>query len=170
MNPVPDLKSESTLDTGENDSAKDSSLDDYHGISTSHQPFDPSAYFDNYAFDDVFFQGLKGYESYHFGLGYGSPSTLISSPSAYPTSVTSLPSGTDHEFPFRTRTGSQIPQPMDAMPSPSTNSLNESFPSPSQSFGPSKETGSGVGAPVQTVRNSQLEKVSNFRLLSFTDP
>lgn len=61
---------------------------------------------------------------------------------------------------------------MDAMPSPSTNPFNKSFPFPSQastdiSFAPGKELNSGAANPIQSVRNAQLEKVSDSRFPCF---
>lgn len=172
MNPVPDQNSKSTLDIGEDGSPKYSILDDYQGISTTHRSFDASTYFNNNPFDDALFQGFKGYEPCLYGFINKSPSTPMPSPSANLTSATSLLFGTNREFSFQTQTDPQVPKPMDAMPGPSTNSLNESFPLPSQvsadiSFGPGKELDSGAGAPIQSVRNNQLEKASDSRLPFF---
>jgi hypothetical protein len=166
MNPVPDQNSEHTLDIVEVGSANYSILDEYQGISTSHHPFDPSTYFSNIPLDDDFFQGLKGHEPYFYDLRNRLSSTPLSSPSAYLTLAASLPSGKNGEFPFPARTDPQVPRPMDTMSSPSTNPFNESFPFPSQvsadtSFGPGKELDSGAATPIQSVRNNQLEKVSD---------
>jgi hypothetical protein len=173
MNHALDQIPESVLEIREDSIAKQSISDGYNDNSTSPQLFDAPSYFDNYPFDDIVFQGLKGYEPYFSGLGYDTTSTAMSSPTTYPTSAMSLPAGAGQEFPFRTRTDPPVPPPMISMSSSSiTNQFNESFPCPNQvsadiGIGPCKEADLSAEAQIQSVRNSQLEKVSDSRCTCF---
>jgi hypothetical protein len=173
MNPTLEQIPEPVLEIGGNNIAKQPISDEYNDNSTSPRLFDAPSYFDNYPFDGIVFQSLKGYEPYFSGLGYDSTSTAMSSPTTYPTSAMSLPTGAGQEFPFRTGTDPPVPPPMVSMSNSSiTNQFNESFPSPNQAsadigFGPSKEADLSEGAQIQSVRNSQLEKVSDSRCTCF---
>lgn len=163
MNSISDKISDSIPDLIEDGSSKQSIPDDYQSISTSQQPFDPSSYFDNPPFDDGLFRSFKGYEPYHSGLGYDPATTAMPSPTIHATSATCLPPGRNQEFPFRTRSDPQVPQSISAISS----SFNEWLPSPNQysadiGFGTSNEMESGAGTQIQSVRNSQLEKVCDF--------
>jgi hypothetical protein len=163
------IEPKSILDTMESSSAGYSIPDEYQGISISHQPLDPAEYFSNSPLDDVIWQGLKGYETYLYGLVNGPPSTPIPSPLTYFTQNTNLPTGTIRDFQYRTQYDPQIPQPMETMPSPSTYQFNESFPFPNQvsadiTFKLGEKLDSGAPIPVHSVRYDQLEKVSDLRL------
>jgi len=168
MNPASEKSLESIRNITEDGNAKFSASDGYRGISISPQPFDAQSYSDNCPFDDVFFQSFKGLEPCLYGLEYDPTSTAISSPSTCPTLATRQPSATSQEFPFRTRNDPGDPQPMAAMSSPSIRKqCKDSLPSPNQislniGFGLSNETDSNAKAQIQSVRNSQLEKVNDI--------
>lgn len=173
MNPALEQIPESVLEIGENSIAKQSISDEYNDNSKSPQLSDAPSYFDNYHFDEIIFQSLKGYEPYFSGLGYDTTSTVMSNLTTYPTSAMSLPAGAGQEFPFRTQSDPPVPPPIVSMSNSSiTNQFNESFPCPNQvsadiGFEPSKEADLSAGVQVQSVRNSQLEKVGDSRCTYF---